>query len=179
MNTNDINRLRVLLEGYYAATLSDGERAELRRLLDEPEQPAGFAPDREAVRSLDSFIPPEGFDERLEAHIESLAASGSAKGRMRPLSLRWQFWGAAAAVAVLLGVGLTLNRPHKHPSREMTPEEAYAHVDKALTIFADALNKGYESIEKAEDTTGKATAKAFAALSRLSENSETNNSEQI
>lgn len=180
MNNKDIDTLRTLVGRYYEASLSSDEERKLRSLLDDPSLPAEFHADSDMIRHLDLMLPPEGFEQRLEAKIDSLAAaeekhSSAAPGRSR----RTLWWSAAATVAILVAVGASFILPSRQQPEEMTPEEAYAQVDKALTIFATALNKGYDSIEKAEAKTGKATEKAFNALSLLSTNNDNHKTEKI
>lgn len=176
MNKEDIIKLSTYLRRYYDADTSPDEERELRRLLSDPSLPEEFAADREMLRHIDVLCPPEGFSERLAAKVDEItqdsrseqSASGN-RGRTRRRSQRLRY-SAAASVVLVACVGLTLilSDGGRQPQASLTPEETYAQVDKALTIFANSLNKGYAEVYKAEKITGSATAKALEALTTIS-----------
>lgn len=161
-------RLRSLLDRYYAAETSPAEESELRNLLAAPDLPDEFREDREMMAHLTSVLTPDGFEERLSAKIDSLAAAEKATTGRRPRFSRPLLWGAAASLLVGLGFGLSsLLRPHSIHGTDLTPEETYAQTQMALLTFSKALNRGYEGLVQAEITTESATQKAMGMLSLL------------
>lgn len=170
MNTQPyVIRLRTLLDRYYAGETSPGEERELRTLLAAPDLPEEFHADRETVDHLASVIPPEGFDKRLEAKIDFLAAAERRTAAGKHRFSRRILWGAAASLLVGLGFGVSsLLRPHALKGSDLTPEETYAQTEMALAVFSNALNRGYDGLLQAEATTENATQKAFGMLGLLS-----------
>ena len=167
-------RLRTLLDRYYAAATSPAEENELRSLLASPDLPEEFREDREMMAHLTSVLPPDGFEERLAAGIDSLAASeGDTAGKRLRFS-RPMLWGAAASLLIGLGFGLSaILRPHPLQGSDLTPEETYAQTRMALLTFSEALNLGYDGLEQAEITTENATQKAMEMLTLIASDTST------
>lgn len=175
MTNKEIIRLRTYLSRYSQAFTTPVEEREMRRLLLDPTLPEEFAADREMLLHLDALCPPEGFEERLAAKIDLLAAGSAGAGesrradngrkRRRILSR----WSVAASVAVLLSLGLAFGRSHREaPGSDLTPEETYAEVHKALSLFATTVDLGCSEAYKAEQTVESVTANALASLSGIS-----------
>ena len=179
MTNEEAIRLRILNDRYYSATSTPEEEAERLRLLDDRLLPGEVKPDREMMRILDSITIPKGLEERISAKIDSLAKAEhlgeAAKKNTHRRKLRI-IWSAAASTAVAVALGFTFlftGQDNDHPGSDLTPEETYAQVDKALTLFANALDRGYREAYKAEMTAGTATSKALEALSKIT--NDTNN----
>lgn len=172
MTNKEIIRLRTYLSRYSQALTTPAEEREMRRLLLDPTLPEEFAADREMLLHLDALCPPEGFEERLAAKIDLLAAGESRRadnGRKRRRIL--SRWSVAASVAVLLSLGIAfgVGRSHREASgSDLTPEETYAEVHKALSLFATTVDLGCSEAYKAEQTVESVTAKALASLSGIS-----------
>lgn len=176
MTNKEIIRLRTYLSRYSQAFTTPAEEREMRRLLLDPTLPEEFAADREMLLHLDALCPPEGFEERLAAKIDLLAAGSAGagesrradNGRRRRILSRWS---VAASVAVLLSLGIAfgVGRSHREaPGSDLTPEETYAEVHKALSLFATTVDLGCAEAYKAEQTVESVTANALASLSGIS-----------
>lgn len=176
MTNKEIIRLRTYLSRYSQALTTPAEEREMRRLLLDPTLPEEFAADREMQLHLDALCPPEGFEERLAAKIDLLTAGSAGagesrradNGRRRRILSRWS---VAASVAVLLSLGIAfgVGRSHREaPGSDLTPEQTYAEVHKALSLFATTVDLGCSEAYKAEQTVESVTAKALASLSGIS-----------
>ena len=110
--------------------------------------------DKELDRMIDKALDvpiPEGLAERLEQHIDQLAANEK-RHKLR----RFTLWATSAAAAILLGVGIFIGTDL--PSFNQTqmadtytdPEEAAIAAEKALAFMSTQLNKGLEQVADAE-----------------------------
>ncbi|MCM1355509.1 MAG: hypothetical protein NC212_03780 [Staphylococcus sp.] len=163
MTNEDITRLRILIDRYYEAVSTPEEEAEMRGLLSDPTLPAEFAPELETVRHLDSLLPPEDFEKRIEAQIDSLAS------RRKHRLVRFRGWSVAASVVAVAAVGWSIinGEPVGHPGSDMTPDEIYAQTEEAFTIINDAFLRGYDEMERAEKTTFSVADKMTLAFQVL------------
>lgn len=177
MKNKEIIRLRTSLSRYSQALTTPAEERGMRRLLLDPALPEEFAADREMLLHLDALCPPEGFEVRLAAKIDLLAAgsAGAAESRRADNGRKrgWILsrWSVAASVAVLLSLGIAFGVGRSHtetPGSDLTPEETYAEVHKALSLFATTVDLGCSEAYKAEQTVESVTAKALASLSGIS-----------
>lgn len=170
MNTDQINKLRELLDRYYAAEITTDEERCLLRLLSDPGLPEEFRPDRKMIGTMTALSPSDDFEIRLSAKIDALSSKENNRTRKtanlrRSNILQW----CVTAAAVLLIAVATLTRissPAPQPT-PLTPEETYEQATMALMVFSDALNKGYAAIEQADATTVDATEKAVNALATV------------
>ena len=111
--------------------------------------------------------PPEGFDTRLEAMIDALDDAGRHRSR---IGLWRTVTGIAASLALIVSIGTYLvTTPPATAAQPLqdtcaTPEEAYAQTQRALLIFARAIEKGGREIEKADSAT---TVRLNTAISRM------------
>lgn len=169
MNTDDITKLRELLERYYAAALSPDEEGRLWQLLSDPGLPEEFLADRKMMEVMSILLPRESFETKLSQRIDAIVSEESGgKHILRRRFSTIMRWGAAAALAALIGVAtLTwIMEPITQPT-QLSPKETYEQTTMALLIFAEALEKGCNAIEMADSTTADATSKAIDALSTL------------
>lgn len=130
---------------------------ELERLTDR------FATDDitpgEQQRLLDAIPdaePPEGFGARLGEMIDTL---DRADRRRRRIRLWRTVAGIVASLAVVVSIGSYLITSPPAASAQplddtcATPEEAYAQTQRALLIFAQAIEKGEKEMVKADSVT--------------------------
>lgn len=179
MTADNIQRLRTLIDRYYSALTTPAEEREMRDLLNDPSLPAEYQPVRNMMAHLDAVAVPDGFESRMASLIDRLDAQeqdeaiGRSARRARPVTFR--VWGIAASVAVLicLGVGFMLGRNHEHAGSDLTPEQTYAEVNKALGLFASTFDRGYEKMERTGIPADAATEKAWSVLARLTGSQET------
>lgn len=105
--------------------------------------------DERIDRALNRLRMPDGFEKRLSASIDAVAASGSRRRWNRVLR-----WGgistAAAAVAAILM--LNAGSTTAQQQQELTPEQVQYYTTLAFNEVANALNKGNDGIRKAEMT---------------------------
>lgn len=174
MTNEEIIRLRILNELYYSASATHEEEAERRLLLKNSSLPEEFAADREMIEHIGSAAIPDGFEMRLAAKIDTIAEAehldDSPAGNIRHRKFM-SIWSMAASIAVAIAMVCTFfltDRSSWENSSELSPEETYAQVDNALTLFANALDRGYKEAYEAETTAGNAATKALESLSRLS-----------
>lgn len=181
MTAENIQRLRTLIDRYYSALTTPAEEREMCDLLDDPSLPAEYLPVREMMAHMDAVAVPDGFESRMESLIDRLEAEESEHEaeenrpvrRSRPVPFR--VWGIAASVAVLIcvGVGFMLGRNHEHTGSDLTPEQTYAEVNKALGLFASTVERGCEKMERTGIPADAATEKAWSVLARLTGSQET------
>lgn len=107
--------------------------------------------DEEVDRLIDESLEiplPEGLSERLEAHIDTLAANEK-KRKLRRLI----YWATSAAAIVLLCIGIFFKigeQSHQQVADTFTdPKEAAIVAEKALAFMSTQLNKGLGEVENA------------------------------
>lgn len=118
---------------------------------------------------------PDGLEQRLDSTIDSLDDSDRtrraltvAPHRRFPARI---FIGIAASVAVLIALGVHMSTPQATAVTTpvdtcATPEEAYAEAQKALLIFASALDKGMRQVEVVQATADNVHDKLSKELGR-------------
>lgn len=104
---------------------------------------------------------PDGLEQRLTSTIDSLDDSDRTRRAItvtprRRLPVRI-IAGIAASVAVVIALGVHMfTSPVPAPPTPLdtcaTPEEAYVEAQKALLIFASALDKGMSQVEVVQTT---------------------------
>lgn len=167
MDTVKIDKLRQLLERFYAADTAPDEEKRLREILSDPDLPEEFLPDRKMMEAMSILQPSEDFEARISMRIDSFAQEKPVKSKEsvrfhRSTLLRWS---AVAAAAVIFAVISIIRISEPIPAQaEMSPEEVYEQTTMAFMIFAEALDKGYAAIEIADSTTVDVTAKAMDAI---------------
>lgn len=106
----------------------------------------------EAASMDENIAVPEGFASRIEdglGVLERLTEDDSRKaGRVRTVRIA----SVAAAVALLVGVGLGLSGRQDEPEDTFTdPYLAYAELEKAFARMSDGIQKGLAMAEKSEE----------------------------
>lgn len=144
------NKLSVLLSHFYEAQTSEQEEERLKQMIAD-----SSASDEELTAEEKDFFsqmfPPEGFEQRMAEHIDSLTKERKRKARI--VDMRRGKWiaGIAASVAIVVSVGLYLNRQDSesiYTDTYNSPEEAYQETKYALSMFSNTLNKGYAKLEE-------------------------------
>lgn len=161
MKTEDIKRL---LERYYNGETGEAEEKTLRTFFAADTVPQELEADQELFRQLDALarqtpsVLPEGLEQRLSAQIdrwerqEKPAAARPQTRRLTPLA-RYAATGIAAAVLLAAGIGIFHETDSGPKDTFDDPREAYAETQKALQLFAKALDKGTRQMEKVKTTT--------------------------
>ena len=94
---------------------------------------------------------PEGMEERLGNLIDQWELSEQkTQKKRRIIHLQW-IGSIAASLLLTIGMSLYQHEPQRKDTCA-TPEEAYAHAEKALVMFSEALNKGIRPIQDMEKT---------------------------
>lgn len=160
MSSKSCDEIKALLDRFYDGMTTESEDARLRELLCGEDIPDDFKADKaffEAFSGIREADVPEGLEERLSAVIDSCAAAERHKmPKVKILSMR-RVIGVAASVAIVLATGFGLN--HYRESKVLSDQtEAYAATEKALSIFASAINRSAEGVE----TAGYLSNQAFA-----------------
>lgn len=144
------DKLIVLLSRFYEAQTSEQEEERLKQMIAD-----SSASDEELTAEEKEFFsqmfPPEGFEQRMAEHIDSLTKERKRKARI--VDMRRGKWiaGIAASVAIVVSVGLYLNRQDSesiYTDTYNSPEEAYQETKYALSMFSNTLNKGYAKLEE-------------------------------
>lgn len=144
------DKLSVLLSHFYEAQTSEQEEERLKQMIAD-----SSASDEELTAEEKEFFsqmfPPEGFEQRMAEHIDSLTKERKRKARI--VDMRRGKWiaGIAASVAIVVSVGLYLNRQDSesiYTDTYNSPEEAYKETKYALSMFSNTLNKGFAKLEE-------------------------------
>lgn len=155
MNTKDIIQL---LERYYRGETTLEEERLLKDYFRSHDVPPHLQADREAFLLLDSQAQPDvplprGMEQRLSAQIDRWDNDSRRRPHTRFRLTRAARWYAGIAASLLIAAGAGLYSLHDSHPRDTfdNPELAYAETQRALQLFADALQKGQDGIEKAEN----------------------------
>lgn len=158
MKTENIKRL---LERYYNGETGKDEERTLRAFFAADTVPQELEADKELFRQLDALSRetppalPEGLEERLSAQIDRWERQEKPSARLRRLNpfARYAATGIAAAVLLAAGTGIFHSTESDLKDTFDDPREAYAETQKALQLFAKALDKGTRQMEKVRTTT--------------------------
>lgn len=178
MSVNDISVIKKLLEKFYDGTSTDNEDEILREYFSNTDEVASdLKADQILFSKLSALAEPQipfDLDERLQAKIDEWEAKEKQEVRTRKsikIPRIGAIIGVAASVLILISVGISLSRPSNHAilTNEPTPEEAYAQTQKALSIFADALDKSFQQMETIEETTTKVNRQIEQQINHLNQ----------
>ena len=147
-NYNNIERL---LERFYNAETSGREEQELKDFFHHKEVPPHLLAEKKMFLQLQASDAPEGMEERLGNLIDQWELSEQKMQKKRRIfHLQW-IGSIAASLLLVIGMSLYFHEPQRKDTCA-TPEEAYAHAEKALVMFSEALNKGIRPIQDMEKT---------------------------
>lgn len=147
----DYNHIEKLLERFYNAETSEQEEQELKDFFHHGEVPPHLQAEKEMFLQLQASDTPEGMEERLGNLIDQWELSEQQTQKKRRIfHLQW-IGSIAASLLLVIGMNLYLQEPQRKDTCA-TPEEAYAHAEKALVMFSEALNKGIRPMKTIERT---------------------------
>ena len=147
----DYNHIERLLERFYNAETSEQEEQELKDFFRHGEVPPHLLPEKEMFLQLQASDAPEGMEERLGNLIDQWELSEQKTQKKRRIfHLQW-IGSIAASLLLVIGISLHFHEPQRKDTCA-TPEEAYAHAEKALILFSETLNKGLRPIEEIQRT---------------------------
>lgn len=95
---------------------------------------------------------PAHLEERLERHIDRLAADERKTVRIPMYGNRIRRWCVAASILLVLGIGATayFSASDSRPKDTFdNPEEAAMAAEQALTLLSQNLNKGFGEMKQA------------------------------
>ena len=163
MMHKDFENMRLLLHKFYAGETDEGEEALLADFFATHRDLGEMETDRIIFGQLYGAMPenaPEGLEERLERHIDRLAAEEGRRRQQGPaLWIRRYVMSAAAAVMVCCITGTMLykagvfdNFPPQHSQAIAVdtydnPQMAAEATEMALLKFSKALNKGLKPLQ--------------------------------
>ena len=147
----DYNHIERPLERFYNAETSEQEEQELKDFFHHGEVPPHLLAEKEMFLQLQASDTPEGMEERLGNLIDQWDLSEQkTQKKCRIFHLQW-VGSIAASLLLVIGMSLYFHEPQRKDTCA-TPEEAYAHAEKALVMFSEALNKGIRPIQDMEKT---------------------------
>ena len=103
---------------------------------------------------------PEGLSERLERHIDLLAADEK-KRKISIAKRRSIYWFGSIAASLIVGVAIFFQIESRHLEPQDTfsdPREAAIAAQNALALLSTKLNKGLDQVSAAGDEVHKVNA---------------------
>ena len=167
----EYSNIEELLERYYNAQTSEAEEQRLREYFIHEETPPHLQKEKEMFLQLQAAKVPEGLEERLSKQIDQWAIQERFIPKSPPRrTLQW-IGSIAASLLILFGMGWYFNdaQPSYRQDTCATPEEAYVHTEKALMMFAQALNKGVKQMEAIQESTDKVERNIQKQLNKLND----------
>ncbi len=155
MNVHEIERL---LARYYDGQTNEAEERQLKRFFAEADVPGHLQREKEILLALQAEAEdvPDGLEERLSRCIDEWETRErrtlTVQKHHRLRRLQW-IGSIAASVLILFSVGLFLDRPSTPKDTCTTPEEAYIHAQRALTLLSTNLNRGMDELRTVQLTT--------------------------
>lgn len=179
--------LKILLERYYRGETTLPEEQQLKTFFLQNDVPERLKADRETFLFLSALSRqeeslPAGLEERLSENISRWEADGMRQTRLKinkptPRMARW-YTGIAAALLIAAGAGLYIQKSADQPHDTFdNPQLAYAEAQRALQLFATALNKGQNHISKAESRTLRIREQLEKCRNTLTDNPQTINND--
>ena len=158
-----------LLERYYDAQTSEAEEQRLKDFFFNEDVPPHLQKEKEMFLQLQSIQVPEGLEERLGKQIDQWAMQERFVQKSA-FQRRLQWIGSiAASLLILFSIGWYFHVPQPRKDTCATPEEAYVHTEKALMMFAQALDKGMKQMEVIKESTDKVERNIQKHLNKLND----------
>ena len=165
----EYRNIEELLERYYNAQTSEAEEQRLREYFIHEETPPHLQKEKEMFLQLQAAKVPEGLEERLSKQIDQWAIQERFIPKSPPRrTLQW-IGSIAASLLILFSIGWYFHAPQPRKDTCATPEEAYVHTEKALMMFAQALNKGMKQMEVIQESTDKVERNIQKQLNKLND----------
>ena len=165
----EYRNIEELLERYYNAQTSEAEEQRLREYFIHEETPPHLQKEKEMFLQLQAAKVPEGLEERLSKQIDQWAIQERFIPKSPPRrTLQW-IGSIAASLLILFSIGWYFHAPQPRKDTCATPEEAYIHTEKALMMFAQALNKGVKQMEVIQESTEKVERNIQKQLNKLND----------
>ena len=167
----EYSNIEELLERYYNAQTSEAEVQRVREYFIHEETPPYLQKEKEMFLQLQAAQVPEGLEERLSKQIDQWAMQKRFIPKStQKIALQW-IGGIAASLQILFGMGWYFNDAQLNYRQDTcaTPEEAYVHTEKALMMFAQALDKGVKQKEVIQESTDKIERNIQKQLNKLND----------
>ena len=146
-----------LLERYYNAQTSEVEEQRLKDFFFNEDIPLHLLKEKEIFLQLRAAQIPDGLEEKLSNQIDKCAIQERLVMKTpQRKTLQW-IGSIAASLLILFGMSWYFNDVPSNYRKDTctSPEEAYVHTEKALMMFAQALNKGVKQMEVIQESTDK------------------------
>ena len=160
-----------LLERYFNAQTSEAEEQRLKDFFFNEDVPLHLQREKEIFLQLQAAQIPEKLEEKLSKQIDQWAIQEQfVKKNPQRRTLQW-IGSIAASLLILFGMGWYFNDIQSNNRQDTcaTPEEAYVHTEKALMMFAQALNKGVKQMEVIQERTDKVERNIQKQLNKLND----------
>lgn len=158
-----------LLECYYNAQTTEAEEQWLKDFFCNEDVPPHLQKEKEMFLQLQNIQIPKGLEERLSKQIGQWATQERfVQKNPRRRTLQW-IGSIAASLLILFSIGWYFHAPQPRKDTCATPEEAYIHTEKALMMFAQALNKGVKQMEVIQESTEKVERNIQKQLNKLND----------
>ena len=161
----EYSHIEELLERYYDAQTSEAEEQQLKDFFLNEEVPPHLQAEKEMFLQLQV---PEGLEERLSRQIDQWEEQERRTLKVNH-SFRLQWIGIAASLLLLFGAGWHLYAPRPIARQDTcaTPEEAYAHAEKALVMLSTALDKGMNQMNTLQEANERIEKNFYQHLEKL------------
>lgn len=184
MKTEEI---KALLERYYRGETTLPEEQQLKSYFQQNHVPDELEADRETFRflsglSFEEMPLPPGLEERLSSSICRWEKADTPQARpkvRRPMVslMKWST-GIAAALVIAAGAGWYALKANDRPRDTFdNPELAYIEAQRALQLFAAALDKGQSQVSKAESQTLRIREQLEKCCNTLADDPQTKNND--
>jgi hypothetical protein len=158
-----------LLGCYYNALITEAEEQWLKDFFCNEDVPPHLQKEKEMFLQLQNIQIPKGLEERLSKQIDQWATQERfVQKNPRRRTLQW-IGSIAASLLILFSIGWYFHAPQPRKDTCATPEEAYIHTEKALMMFAQALNKGVKLMEVIQESTEKVERNIQKQLNKLND----------
>jgi hypothetical protein len=158
-----------LLGCYYNALITEAEEQWLKDFFSHEDLPPHLQKEKEMSLQLQNIQIPKGLEERLSKQIDQWATQERfVQKNPRRRTLQW-IGSIAASLLILFSIGWYFHAPQPRKDTCATPEEAYIHTEKALMMFAQALNKGVKQMEVIQESTEKVERNIQKQLNKLND----------
>lgn len=165
----EYKNIEELLERYYNARTSEAEEQRLKDFFIQEETPPHLQQEKEMFLQLQAVQVPEGLEEKLSKQIDQWAMQERfVRNASRKRTFQW-IGSIAASLLILFSMGWYFHAPQPRQDTCATPEEAYIQTERALMMFAQALDKGMKQMEVIRESTDKVERNIQKQLNKLND----------